>query len=182
MCPLSLLPGSSAPAYYDIVPLFSQSIAFNRTRAHWPNWKGLQPPFHQSHRRAGCWVYGAQGGMEELCRVSFFSCTHCHKKSPSFLLSFFLSHCLMPSDVCGNILWEMSILFPINPFLHFYTGVRIDSEEGGRKSTIVSKKNVFIFHLFASYFWDMSYTCAFSFQVCLFNSFVEDRAWKDPSL
>lgn len=43
------------------------------------------------------------------------------KHSPSFLLSVFLSCCVMPSDVCGNILWEMSILFPINPFLHFYT-------------------------------------------------------------
>lgn len=68
-----------------------------------------------------------------------------------FSLLFFLSHCLMPSDVCGNILQEMSILFPINPFLHFHAEVPIDSV-GERKSTTVSKKNVFIFHLFASYF------------------------------
>lgn len=59
---------------------------------------------------------------------------------PLFLsLHIFVSHCLMPSDGCGNILREMSILFPINPFLHFHAGVCIEST-GERKSAAVSKK------------------------------------------
>lgn len=72
---LSPLPGSSAPAYCDIVPLFSQSIAFNRTGAHLPNWKGLRPAFHQSRSRAGCRVHRAQGGMEEVCGGLVFCST-----------------------------------------------------------------------------------------------------------
>lgn len=85
--------------------------------------------------------------------LSFFCCTFSLMISPSCTLPrhLFASHFLMPSDGCGNILQEISILFPVNPFLHFHAGVPIDSE-GERKSTAVSKKTVFNFHLFASYF------------------------------
>lgn len=182
-CGLSSLfcPGSSAPAYYDIVSVFRQSIAFNRAGAHWPNWKESRPPFYQSQSRAGCRAYRALGDMGDICG---FSLPHIFSPvySPLFhSFSFFLSHCLMPSDGCENISREMSILFPINPFHHFHAGVPIDSETE-RKSTLVSKKNVLIFHFFASYFWNMSYMCDFSFQVCHLYSFVEDRTWKEPSL
>lgn len=155
----SLQPSSSAPAYCDIVPLFSQSIAFNRTGAHWPNWKGLWPAFHLSSSRTGCRTCRAQGGMWEvgihLCGVSFFCCTFVFL-SPSLSVS--VSHCLMPSDGCGNILREMSILFPIDPILYYHAGAPIDAE-GGRKSAAVSKKNVFIFRLFASFF-ERCHICA----------------------
>lgn len=90
---LSPLPGSSAPAYCDIVPLFSQSIAFNRTGAHWPNWKGLRPAFHQSHQSMAQGPR-AQGGMEEVCGVSS-CCTYslmisCSLYTSSLFLSIFL--------------------------------------------------------------------------------------------
>lgn len=85
----------------------------------------------------------------------------------------------MPSYGSGNSLQEMSILFPVNPFLHFHAVVPIDSKIE-RKSTAVSKKNVLIFYLFASYFWDMSYMCLL-FSSLLFSSFVEGRIWKDLS-
>lgn len=135
---LSPLPGSSAPAYCDIVPLFSQSIAFNRTGAHWPNWKGLQPAFHQSHSRAGCRVFGVQRGMAEVCGVSF-------SVAPlslllSFLLHLFLLQCFMPSDGCGNILGEMSIVFHQSIHCISNAGVPIDGgEEWGINSSLKEK-------------------------------------------
>lgn len=67
---LSPQQSSSAPTYYDVVPVFSQSIAFSGTGARWPNWKELRPPFHQSHRRAQCRAHRALGGMKEMCGVS----------------------------------------------------------------------------------------------------------------
>lgn len=147
---LSLLPGSSAPAYCDIVPLFSQSIAFNRTGAHWPNWKGLRPAFHQSHSRAGCSVHRAQRCKVEVCGIFFFTfLSQCFCTLVLFL-SPFLCHYLMPSYGFRNILWEINIRFPINTFLSFLPCLSIDSNRE-KKSATPSMKSVFIFHLFVSY-------------------------------
>lgn len=173
---LSPLPGSSAPAYCDIVPLFSQSIAFNRTGAHWPNWKGLRPAFHQSHQSMAQGPR-ARGGMEEVCGVSF-CCTYslvisCSLYTSSLFRSIFLClifwcHLMAVETLCRK--WVFCF-----PSIHFSISMQ-------EFLLIAREKNVFIFHLFASHFWDMSCTCAFSFQVCLLNSILAGRIWKDPSL
>ncbi len=113
---LSPLPGSSAPAYCDIVPLFSQSIAFNRTGAHWPNWKGLRPAFHQSHSRAGCRVHRAQGGLEEVCGVSFSVALFALSISPSIFLCLIVwCHLMAVETFCRKwVFCFPSIHFPIS--------------------------------------------------------------------
>lgn len=169
--------------WYSVCVKGSQ-FAFNRTGALWPNWKESRPLFIRVIAEQGAeprWNLGTW----KCCEFSF-----CSMFPHIFFLlilrlfyslSIFLFLCLMPSDGCENISGEISILFPINPSQHFFAGVPTDSKTE-IKSTLVSKKNVLIFHFCASYFWNMSYMCDFSFQVFLLNSFVEDRTWKEPSL
>lgn len=91
---VSPLLGLSAPAYCDIVPLFSQSIVFNRTMAQQPNWKGLQPTFHQIHNRVGCRVHRAAEATQASTRFLFL---------PTFTLaSFFHAAWLQQEDFAGN--------------------------------------------------------------------------------
>lgn len=139
---LSPLPCPSAPAYCDIVPLFSQSIAFNRTGAHWPNWMGLWPAFHQSHSRAGCSIHRVQEGIEEVRWVVPLSpCL----PSCLFLSITFLCLCFVSCYGCGNILVEINIQFPVNPFLSFHASWRIYCWRGSEKICSTLNENCLYF-------------------------------------
>lgn len=183
MSPLSLLQSSSAPAYYDIVPVFSQSIAFNRTGAHSPNWKELWPPFHQSHSRAECRAHRALRGMKEMCGVSLsvaFSLTISPSCTlPLFFLSLFFSLC--------DAIWWLWKHFTGNEYLVSHQPIspfpcRSSCWYQGRKKINTSLKEKCL---------HFSFLCLMclkhEIKLCpllssrLLSSFVEERTWKKPS-
>lgn len=176
----SPLPGSSAPAYCDIVPLFSQSIAFNRTGAHWPNWKGLRPAFHQSHRRAGRRVYRAQKGIEEVYMVFL---------SNALLLSRFL-----PQVVCVSvslpflclIVWYHLMAVETfyrkwvlcSPSIHFSISMQefllIGREKENQQQS--KRKMSLGFSISLPPTFETCHICVFFSHILLNNSFVEEFA------
>lgn len=108
------------------MPLFSQSIAFNRPVPRWPNWKGLRPTFHQSHNGPG----GAESiGHNRPQRKR--ACSPFIPASPTLA-----SHCWRPHVMAAQ---EMSTRLPVRPFVRYPPVVQ------ERKSKGVSKGKTFSF-------------------------------------